>query len=182
MAWFTGYRRLTLRYERRADTFKAFLALAAALVCFKRLALEVTQTVEFVDRPVDEISGGQRQRVWISMAQAQRTDILLLDETTTFLDVNFQIEVLDLVTDLNRSRGTTIVMVLRDLNLAARYSDYLIAKVDGRIHAFGGSAEVLTVDTVERVFGLRCETITAPVSERPLMVAAGVAAPTGGEF
>lgn len=77
-------------------------------------ALEATETVDLADRPVDELSGGQRQRVWIAMALAQRTDILLLDEPTTFLDVNHQVEVLDLLTDLNRTRATTIVMVLHD--------------------------------------------------------------------
>ncbi|MBY8854133.1 ABC transporter ATP-binding protein, partial [Saccharothrix sp. MB29] len=85
-------------------------------------------------RAVDELSGGQRQRVWIAMVLAQRTDLLLLDEPTTFLDVSHQIEVLDLLTDLNRSRGTTIVMVLHDLNLAARYADHLIALAGGGLH------------------------------------------------
>ncbi|MEZ5236889.1 MAG: ABC transporter ATP-binding protein [Acidimicrobiales bacterium] len=85
-------------------------------------ALAATGTVELADRPIDELSGGQRQRVWIAMALAQQTDILLLDEPTTFLDVAHQVDVLDLLTDLNRQHGTTIVMVLHDLNLAARYS------------------------------------------------------------
>ncbi|MGO1834403.1 MAG: ABC transporter ATP-binding protein, partial [Actinomycetaceae bacterium] len=88
-------------------------------------ALEATSSVELADRPVDELSGGQRQRVWIAMVLAQQTDILLLDEPTTFLDVCHQIEVLDLLTDLNADRGTTIVMDLHDLNLAARYADHL---------------------------------------------------------
>ena len=86
-------------------------------------ALEATETTGLADRSVDELSGGQRQRVWIAMALAQQTDVLLLDEPTTFLDVSHQVEVLDLLTDLNRSRGTTVVMVLHDLNLAARYAD-----------------------------------------------------------
>ena len=89
-------------------------------------ALAMTGTTELADRAVDELSGGQRQRVWIAMALAQQTDILLLDEPTTFLDVTHQVEVLDLLTDLNRTRGTTIVMVLHDLNLAARYADHLV--------------------------------------------------------
>ena len=92
---------------------------------------------ELADRSVDELSGGQRQRVWIAMALAQETDILLLDEPTTFLDVAHQVEVLDLLTDLNRDRGTTIVMVLHDMNLAARYADHLFAMRDGRIVASG---------------------------------------------
>ena len=100
-------------------------------------ALEMTDTTDLADRAVDELSGGQRQRVWIAMALAQQTDVLLLDEPTTFLDVSHQIDVLDLLTDLNRQRGTTIVMVLHDLNLAARYADHLVALRDGRLHAAG---------------------------------------------
>ena len=90
-------------------------------------ALAATGIEDLADRSVDELSGGQRQRAWIAMALAQETDILLLDEPTTFLDVAHQVEVLDLLTDLNRERGTTIVMVLHDMNLAARYSDHLFA-------------------------------------------------------
>ena len=106
-------------------------------------ALEATQTTTLADRAVDELSGGQRQRVWIAMALAQQTDLLLLDEPTTFLDVAHQVEVLDLLTDLNRTRGTTIVMVLHDLNLAARYADHLVALAVGprarRRHPGGGA-------------------------------------------
>ncbi|WP_442858375.1 DNA alkylation repair protein [Actinomyces sp. zg328] len=98
-------------------------------------ALTATGTAELADRSVDELSGGQRQRVWIAMALAQHTDVLLLDEPTTFLDLTHQVEVLDLLTDLNRLRGTTVVMVLRDINLAARYADHLVAMRDGRIAA-----------------------------------------------
>ena len=136
-------------------------------------ALEATDTVELADRPVDELSGGQRQRVWIAMALAQQTDLLLLDEPTTFLDVSHQIEVLDLLTDLNRTRGTTIVMVLHDLNLAARYADHLVALVAGRVHAAGEPAHVLTEDTVRTVFGLESTVIVDPVSGRPLMLPIG---------
>lgn len=136
-------------------------------------ALEATQTVDLADRPVDELSGGQRQRVWIAMALAQRTDLLLLDEPTTFLDVSHQVEVLDLLTDLNRSLGTTIVLVLHDLNLAARYADHLIALASGRLHAAGTPERVLTPETVHAVFGLRSEVITDPTSGRPLMLPLG---------
>ncbi|QUX31491.1 ABC transporter ATP-binding protein [Nocardiopsis akebiae] len=136
-------------------------------------ALEATRTVDLADRPVDELSGGQRQRVWIAMALAQRTDLLLLDEPTTFLDVSHQVEVLDLLTDLNRSLGTTIVLVLHDLNLAARYADHLIALASGRLHAAGAPEEVLTPETVHAVFGLRSEVITDPTSGRPLMLPLG---------
>ena len=119
-------------------------------------ALEATGTVELADRPVDELSGGQRQRVWVAMALAQRTDLLLLDEPTTFLDVSHQIEVLDLLTDLNATRGTTIVMVLHDLPLAARYADHLIALRDGAILAQGRPRAVVTEETVRSVFGIAC--------------------------
>ena len=136
-------------------------------------ALEATQTTALADRAVDELSGGQRQRVWIAMALAQQTDLLLLDEPTTFLDVSHQIEVLDLLTDLNRTRGTTVVMVLHDLNMAARYADHLVALASGRVHAAGGPAEVLTEETVRGVFGLECRVIEDPTSGRPLMLPIG---------
>lgn len=136
-------------------------------------ALEATATEPLADRAVDELSGGQRQRVWIAMALAQQTDLLLLDEPTTFLDASHQIDVLDLLTDLNRSRGTTIVMVLHDLNLAARYADHLIALADGTLHSFGTPAEVLTEETVRAVFGLESRVVEDPVSGRPLMLPIG---------
>ncbi|MGX5358083.1 ABC transporter ATP-binding protein [Kocuria sp. KH4] len=136
-------------------------------------ALDATGTAALAERPVDELSGGQRQRVWIAMALAQQTDLLLLDEPTTFLDVSHQVEVLDLLTDLNRARGTTIVMVLHDLNLAARYADHLIALSAGRLHAAGHPDDVLTEDTVRAVFGLENQVITDPTSGRPLMLPIG---------
>jgi len=100
-------------------------------------ALELTDTLALADRVVDELSGGQRQRVWIAMALAQGTDLLLLDEPTTYLDVAHQVEMLDLLADLNARRGTTIVMVLHDLNLSARYADHLVALRDGAVAAVG---------------------------------------------
>jgi len=136
-------------------------------------ALDATETAGLADRPVDELSGGQRQRVWIAMALAQQTDVLLLDEPTTFLDVSHQVEVLDLLTDLNHARGTTIVMVLHDLNLAARYADHLVALADGRVHAAGTPAEVLTESTVKTVFGLDNQVIVDPTSGKPLMLPIG---------
>ena len=136
-------------------------------------ALDMTKTAELAERPVDELSGGQRQRVWIAMALAQRTDLLLLDEPTTFLDVSHQIEVLDLLTDLNHSRGTTIVMVLHDLNLAARYADHLVAMAHGRLHVSGTPEEVLTEETVRHVFGLSSRIILDPLSKRPIMLPIG---------
>jgi len=136
-------------------------------------ALDATQTAALADRSVDELSGGQRQRVWIAMALAQQTDLLLLDEPTTFLDVSHQIEVLDLLTDLNRTRGTTIVMVLHDLNLAARYSDHLIAIADGTVHAEGDPSAVLTEDIVRTVFGIDSRVIPDPITGKPLMLPIG---------
>ena len=136
-------------------------------------ALSATRTAELAERPVDELSGGQRQRVWIAMALAQRTDILLLDEPTTFLDIAHQIEVLDLLTDLNHETGMTIVMVLHDLNLAARYADNLIAMAAGRLHVSGSPEDVLTEDTVRHVFGLECRIVTDPTSGRPTMLPIG---------
>lgn len=136
-------------------------------------AMEATQTADLAERAVDELSGGQRQRVWIAMALAQETDILLLDEPTTFLDVAHQIEVLDLLVDLNSKRGTTIVMVLHDLNLAARYADHLVAIRRGQVHATGTPEEVLTEKMVETVFGLRSRVMTDPTSGRPMMLPLG---------
>ena len=136
-------------------------------------ALELTDTTALADRAVDELSGGQRQRAWIAMALAQRTDILLLDEPTTFLDISHQVDVLDLLTDLNRRRGTTVVMVLHDLNLAARYADHLIAVSKGGVHAAGDPGDVLTSEVVEHVFGLRNRVVPDPVSGRPMVLPIG---------
>ena len=136
-------------------------------------ALALTDTTDLADRVVDELSGGQRQRVWIAMALAQGTDLLLLDEPTTYLDVAHQVEMLDLLADLNRGRGTTVVMVLHDLNLAARYADHLVAMRDGEIVAEGTPAEVVTEETVRAVFGLDSRVIPDPVSRTPLVVPVG---------
>lgn len=136
-------------------------------------ALAATGTADLARRPVAELSGGQRQRVWIAMALAQQTDILLLDEPTTFLDINYQIEVLDLLVDLNRERGTTIVLVLHELNLAARYADHLVAMRRGRIIAEGDPAEVVTAAVVEEVFDLPCEVIADPRTGSPLVIPIG---------
>jgi len=136
-------------------------------------ALTATGTLELADRSVDELSGGQRQRVWIAMALAQETDILLLDEPTTFLDVSHQVEVLDLLTDLNHARGTTVVMVLHDMNLAARYADHLFAMRDGRLVASGAPREVVTAELVREVFGLDSVVISDPVSGTPIVLPRG---------
>ena len=136
-------------------------------------AMTATDTLDLADRPVDELSGGQRQRVWIAMALAQETDLLLLDEPTTFLDVAHQVEVLDLLTDLNRNHGTTVVIVLHDLNLAARYADHLVAMRDGRVVAEGPPSQVVTDALVRLVFGMESRVLTDPVSGTPLVVPVG---------
>jgi len=152
---------------------RAFAGWSAADYAAVDDALAATDTTDLSDRAVDELSGGQRQRVWIAMALAQQTDILLLDEPTTFLDVAHQVEVLDLLTDLNRERGTTIVMVLHDLNLAARYADVLVAMREGSVHAVGVPSEIVTEQLVEDVFGMRSQVIPDPVSGKPLVLPSG---------
>ena len=136
-------------------------------------SLDATGITEFADRSVDELSGGQRQRVWIAMALAQQTDILLLDEPTTFLDLAHQVEVLDLLTDLSVSRGTTIVMVLHDVNLAIRYADTLVAVKDGKVLAMGAPSEIVTRTLIEEVFGLPNSITSDPVSGKPMVTPIG---------
>ena len=136
-------------------------------------SLLATRTAELADRSIDELSGGQRQRVWIAMALAQRTPVLLLDEPTTFLDLTHQVEVLDLLTDLNRERGTTVVMVLHDINLSARYADHIIAMRAGRVVAAGPPREVVDAELVSTVFDLDSDVITDPVSGTPLILPKG---------
>lgn len=123
--------------------------------------------------PVDELSGGQRQRVWIAMALAQETDILLLDEPCTFLDIAYQVEILDCLTELNRSRGTTMAMVLHDINLAARYADNLVAMAGGRILAEGRPGDILSGDLVQDCFDLDSVISRDPVSGTPLVIPRG---------
>lgn len=135
--------------------------------------LELTGLLEQAERPLERLSGGQRQRAWIAMALAQETDLLLLDEPTTFLDLTHQIEVLDLVRELNRDHGRTVVMVLHDLNLAARYAHRLVAMRDGAVLSSGEPGQVLTPESLARVFGLECTVIPDPVSGTPQVVPIG---------
>ena len=116
----------------------------------RRGAARRPASIELADRAVDELSGGQRQRVWIALALAQGTDLLLLDEPTTFLDIAHQIDVLDLLADLNEREGRTVVLVLHDLNLACRYADHIVAMRDGEIVAEGAPVEVITADARAR--------------------------------
>ena len=136
-------------------------------------ALAATGTTELADRRIEDMSGGQRQRVWIAMALAQETDLLLLDEPTTYLDLAHQIDVLDLLTDLNAQRGTTIVVVMHDLNLACRYAGHMIAMADGAVAAQGPPASVVTRELVQQVFGLESLVVEDPVSRTPTVVPIG---------
>ncbi|WP_328395307.1 ABC transporter ATP-binding protein [Nocardia sp. NBC_00416] len=138
-----------------------------------RAALDQTGIADLAERPLDELSGGQRQRAWISMALAQGTDILLLDEPTTYLDLAHALEVLDLVDRLHADLGRTVVMVLHDLNLAIRYSDRLIVLREGRVVAQGAPGEIITPGLLDEVFGLRAQVLTDPVSARPMIVPIG---------
>lgn len=133
-------------------------------------AMHATGTSGLSGRLVDELSGGQRQRVWMAVALAQKTPILLLDEPTTFLDVSFQIELLELCRKLNRDSGYTLVAVLHDLNQAARYADHVIAMKSGEIVATGSPHDVITEDLVHQVFGVRARVIVDPESGSPLMI------------
>ncbi|KQU34474.1 ABC transporter ATP-binding protein [Rhodococcus sp. BP-349] len=136
-------------------------------------ALKLTGIEDLAERPVDQLSGGQRQRAWISMALAQGTDVLLLDEPTTYLDLAHSIEVLDLVDRMHDEMGRTVVMVLHDLNLAVRYSDRLVVMHEGAIVASGTPSEVISEKMLFDVFGLSAAVIDDPVSDRPLIVPIG---------
>ncbi|WP_404392785.1 ABC transporter ATP-binding protein [Humibacillus xanthopallidus] len=142
-------------------------------------AMQATGTVDLAERHVEELSGGQRQRVWIALTLAQETDIVLLDEPTTYLDVAHQIDVLDLLCELNRTRGTTVVMVLHDLNLAARYADHVVAMRDGLLVGSGAPGDLIDEDFVSRVFGLGSRVIPDPVTGSPLVVPTSTHPQTG---
>lgn len=136
-------------------------------------ALMTTDMIDMANRPLENLSGGQRQRAWIAMALAQDTQILLLDEPTTFLDLAHQMEVLDLLYDLNQSQGRTIIMVLHDLNQACRYADYLVAIAAGRIVASGKPDEVMTEEMIRQLFMLECRIVKDPVAGTPMCIPVG---------
>ncbi|TDC23293.1 ABC transporter ATP-binding protein [Streptomyces sp. 8K308] len=133
-------------------------------------ALDATDTADLVNRPLQQLSGGQRQRVWVAMALAQETDLLLLDEPTTYLDINHQVELLRLVRKLNAQSGKTIVLVLHDLNLACRFCDHIVAMAEGNIVAEGAPTDIITAELVEKVFGLACVVIPDPVAGTPMVI------------
>ncbi|WP_428798576.1 ABC transporter ATP-binding protein [Vibrio kasasachensis] len=136
-------------------------------------ALTATHMLELAGRPIEALSGGQRQRAWIAMALAQDTDILLLDEPTTYLDLTHQIEILDLLFELNQEQGTTIVMVLHDLNLACRYAHQMIAVKEGAIFRQGPPEDILDVAMIETVFGMQCHLIKDPLFGTPMCIPCG---------
>ena len=131
-------------------------------------ALAATATADLRDRALDELSGGQRQRAWIAMTLAQQTELLLLDEPTTFLDLSHQVDVLDLLDELVAEHGRTVVMVLHDINQACRYADQLVAVRDGRVHAAGPPTVVVDDAFIRDVFGLDAQVIEDPVTGTPL--------------
>ncbi|MGP5734698.1 ABC transporter ATP-binding protein [Candidatus Corynebacterium faecigallinarum] len=133
-------------------------------------ALEMTSVANLADRAVDSLSGGQRQRVWISMVLAQHTDVLFLDEPTTYLDLSHSIELLDLVRRLKKQLDRTVVMVLHDLNLAVRYSDHLVVMREGEVMVTGSPSEIITSEMLKDIFNLNAVVIDDPVTGGPLIV------------
>jgi iron complex transport system ATP-binding protein len=138
-----------------------------------RRALEATRMTELAERPVDSLSGGQRQRAWIAMTLAQDTDIILLDEPTTYLDMTHQIEILDLLFELNEKEKRTIVMVLHDLNLACRYAHHIVAIRDNKIYAQGKPEEIISCQLVKDVFQMDCQVTYDPLFGTPLCIPYG---------
>ncbi|MFX3634852.1 MAG: ABC transporter ATP-binding protein [Candidatus Pristimantibacillus sp.] len=136
-------------------------------------ALRATGIEELAERSVDSLSGGQRQRAWIAMTLAQQTDLILLDEPTTYLDLTHQIEVLDLLHEMNEHDNRTIVMVLHDINLACRYADHIVAVKDGTIHVQGTPADIVKATMIEEVFRLKCEVIADPLYGTPMIIPHG---------
>lgn len=136
-------------------------------------ALRATNMTDFKERSVDSLSGGQRQRAWVAMTLAQDTDIILLDEPTTYLDMTYQIEILDLLFELNEHEGKTIVMVLHDLNLASRYAHHIVALKERGIYAQGKPEEVVTCQFVQDVFEMTCNVMTDPLFGTPMCIPHG---------
>lgn len=136
-------------------------------------ALKATKMEELQHRKVDELSGGQRQRAWIALTLAQDTDIILLDEPTTYLDMTHQIEILDLLFELNEKEQRTIVMVLHDLNLACRYAHNIVAIRDKKIYAQGKPEEVISCELVKHVFDMDCQVSRDPLFGTPLCIPFG---------
>lgn len=136
-------------------------------------AMAWMKITDIAQKPVDELSGGQRQRVYMALALAQDTEVLFLDEPTTFLDVQYQIEILDLLWELNQKKHTSIVMVLHDINLAARYSHHIFALKDGKVKAQGTPQEVITESLIKEIYGIDCRILTDPYYQTPLVLPLG---------
>ncbi|MFD0868339.1 ABC transporter ATP-binding protein [Chlamydia abortus] len=145
-----------------------------------RWAVQVTGMNAFSDRPVDQLSGGQRQRAWIAMALAQGTDMLFLDEPTTFLDMAHQLEVLKLLQRLNEEQDRTIVMVVHDLNHATRFAHHMVAIKQGSIVSEGAPEEVMTQEVLREVFGIEADIIPDPRTGVPLCLPFELASIEGG--
>ncbi|AGM08635.1 ABC transporter ATP-binding protein [Amycolatopsis keratiniphila] len=133
-------------------------------------SMRATGVDDLAERLVDELSGGQRQRVWMAMALAQETDLLLLDEPTTYLDIAHQMDILDLCAELHQQQGRTLVAVLHDLNHAARYATHMIAMRGGEVLATGAPEEVVTAANVEKIFELPCRVMPCPETGTPLVI------------
>ncbi|WP_375536914.1 ABC transporter ATP-binding protein [Alteribacillus sp. HJP-4] len=131
-------------------------------------AITDTGMADFAKRPLNALSGGQRQRAWISMALAQDTDVLLLDEPTTYLDMAHQLEILELLQQLNQKEQRTIVLVIHDLNHAARFSDHLIAMKNGKVQHSGTPSEVICKSVLRKVFGVDAHVVTDPRTGKPI--------------
>lgn len=152
----TPYQTMGLSPDPEADTEKI------------RWALEITHTDKYRDKPVAELSGGQKQRVWIAMALAQGTQVLFLDEPTTYLDIRYQLQILHLIRQLNREYGMTIVMVLHDINQSLHYSDEIVAMSDGQVCAHGLPEEIVTPQLIRRVYDV--DLAIRPVDGKPFVI------------
>ena len=160
-----------LGWRHRLGTRRLVLALCVmALISVLIDALALTGLTALQDRILSTLSGGERQRAWIAMTIAQEPEILILDEPTTYLDVSYQVEVLELVKKLNRELGITIIMVLHDINLAARYSDVLMAVKGGRLYAAGTPAEIVNKKYLQEIFEIEASVYTDPVHKCPYFI------------
>ncbi len=133
-------------------------------------AMEAMGILDLADKPVESLSGGQRQRVWIALVLAQDTDILLLDEPTTYLDIAYQVEILDCLERLNQIKKTTIVAILHDINLSIRYADHIFAMKGGKLIAEGAPRDIITQDLMKKIYGLDCSIITDPETLEPYII------------
>ena len=132
--------------------------------------MEAMGIAELADKSVDSLSGGQRQRVWIALVLAQDTDILLLDEPTTYLDIAYQVEILDCLAKLNKLKKTTIVAILHDINLSIRYADHIFAMKKGQLLAEGTPGDIITTDLMKEVYGMESSIITDPETGDPYVI------------